>query len=213
MRDAMRRLLGAAAVVGISAIATAQEGPRAVVKRVVDDPATAAPAGAWRAAASGALTDVRMQGPGTRIAATADRTIVATIPPLSGTYTIRAMFQRVGLSSARYGLTLGCTDAGCALTVLLRSDGAVAVQRPGAEAKTEWTTVTFTNAHSAQQVSGPFTTYSFSVGGEYLGFSVQWSYGSNGVKELGISLVGPSTGLSVSKVTTTTIPEHSRGCQ
>jgi len=74
-------------------------------------------------------------------------------------------------------------------------------------------TVTFTNAHSAQQVSGPFTTYSFSVGGEYLGFSVQWSYGSNGVKELGISLVGPSTGLSVSKVTTTTIPEHSRGCQ
>jgi len=139
MRQEMRVLVGVAVLMGISATVSAQQGPRAVVKRVVDEPATAAPAGAWRAAAGGSLTDVRIQGPGTRIAATADRTLVAPLPPVSGAYTIRAMFQRVGVSSGPYGVALGCADAGCALTVLLRSDGAVAVQRPGAEAKPEWT--------------------------------------------------------------------------
>ena len=139
MRQEMRVLVGVAALMGTSAIATAQQAPRAVVKRVADDPVTAAPAGAWRAAGDGALTDVRTQGPGTRVTATGDRTVVAPLPPVSGTYTIRAMFQRLAVSSTPYGFALGCSDTGCALTVLLRSDGAVAVQRPGAEAKTEWT--------------------------------------------------------------------------
>jgi hypothetical protein len=74
--------------------------------------------------------------------------------------------------------------------------------------------VTFTNARSVQQLSGPFTTLSFNLGVGPVKGSLQLSY-SNGIYEFSIAppipFVSPGIGLSLSKVTTNTVTTKS-GC-
>jgi hypothetical protein len=68
-------------------------------------------------------------------------------------------------------------------------------------------TVTFTNARSVQQLSGPFTTWTLNLGSGPVTGSLQLSY-SNGIWEFSIGLpvprVSPGIGASVSKLTTQT---------
>jgi hypothetical protein len=77
--------------------------------------------------------------------------------------------------------------------------------------------VWFSNAHTAQQLAGPFTTYSFNAGSGVIGkgVSLQLSVG-NGIWEFSIGLPVPKSGastpsLSFDKLTTTTIATHG-GC-
>jgi hypothetical protein len=75
-------------------------------------------------------------------------------------------------------------------------------------------TITFTNARSVQQLSGPFTTVTVNVGFGPVKGSVQLSF-SNGIYELSIGppapYVSPGIGASVSKVSTNTVTTHT-GC-
>ncbi|MGH9395143.1 MAG: RHS repeat-associated core domain-containing protein, partial [Terriglobales bacterium] len=69
-----------------------------------------------------------------------------------------------------------------------------------------------TNAHSAQQLRGPFTTWSLDAGFGPLKGSIQYSYsGHTRVLSIGPPMTGFAVGFSVSRVTTATIAT-SAGC-
>jgi hypothetical protein len=76
--------------------------------------------------------------------------------------------------------------------------------------------VWFSNAHTAQQLAGPFTTYSLNAGGgPFKGLSIQLSTGG-GIWQLSIGLPIPFSGLSTpslafDELTTTTTATHA-GC-
>jgi len=83
----------------------------------------------------------------------------------------------------------------------------------GAYAGASLLTVTVTNGHSAQQVAGPFQTYSLNVGTGPSGFSIQFARGGR-IWEVSVTAKGPSAGISVSSVTTTTTVESAAaGCK
>jgi hypothetical protein len=71
---------------------------------------------------------VEGRGPGVRIHATSDLTIVKSEWPLSGTFTVSALIQRPSESMAVYGLTLGSKDAlNPGMAFLVRTDGAFSI--------------------------------------------------------------------------------------
>jgi hypothetical protein len=71
---------------------------------------------------------VEGRGPGVRIHATSDLTIVKSEWPLSGTFTVSALIQRPSESAAVYGLTVGAKDAlNPGMAFLVRTDGAFSI--------------------------------------------------------------------------------------
>jgi hypothetical protein len=109
--------------------------PVAAEPRLLADAPATGPARGWKrddgASLDGAAT---AHGPATRVAPATDVSLSKSEFTLTGSFGIRATFQRFSQSSASapYGLTLGTTDQrGAVMLFLVRPDGAWSIQRSG----------------------------------------------------------------------------------
>ena len=124
-----------------SSAASAQPAPRPSSLTGPEHPTRDAQG--WERSDGTPLDGVVAQGPGTRVTASTDVTIVRSGPALSGPFVVSAVFQRTAQSpsTAPYGLMLGSTtDRGCAMTFLVRPDGAASVRR-GCDSRGVWTPI------------------------------------------------------------------------